>query len=632
MISTEKTSHKSPDKKGLIPTPSSCVSAWAPTRGIGCFLKEPQAERRISGFILIFFALTVLINVPIVKSVDSFENDQTTNDILSLQEILQDRQRFDKLPDFTQFEKSPDSTGYTPNEIIVKFKETTANLINEKFSRMRAGRVSGRSGSLDKLLQRYEVIKIEPLFEGFKARRAQLQRLAAKDRQQLTNKERQILGRLQRAPKKAEIPALDRIFKLKVQLQSGESLPEVVAAYNNDPEVEYAQLNYQYKLVGTPNDPQFSLQWALENYGQEHPPAYDSGGWDSDIDAPEAWDITTGDSEMVVAVIDTGVDYNHRDIDDNMWTNEDEHQGDYNYDGFAGVGGVDDDGDGLIDEDSLGNSRFLDDGVTPNPLWKNDIPADDDENGYEDDFLGYDFCKYDDNQWDSDPLDDHGHGTHCAGIIAAEGNNGLDIAGINWNAKIMAVKFLSYNGSGSSSDAIKAIEYAVDNGAQVLSNSWGRRGDDVGADPAMQDAIAYAASLGVTVVAAAGNDNNDNSSIPYFPANYEQVISVAATDSHDERASFSNFGDMVDIAAPGVDIISLRAGDTSMGAIYNDYTTVASGTSMAGPHVAGAAAFLLAYDNTLIPRQISYILTTTGDPLEPGICRSNARLNLFNAL
>ncbi|MHC4624048.1 MAG: S8 family serine peptidase, partial [Planctomycetota bacterium] len=154
-------------------------------------------------------------------------------------------------------------------------------------------------------------------------------------------------------------------------------------------------------------------------------------------------------------------------------------------------------------------------------------------------------------------MDDNGHGTHCAGIIAASTNNGLDIAGVCWRAKIMAVKFLGAEGWGAESDAVRALYYAVENGADVISNSWGGASD---AD-SLRETIDYAYSQGVIMVAAAGNDNTDS---PTYPANNDHVIAVAATDSDDQKASFSNYGDWVDIAAPGVDVLSLRADGTDI--------------------------------------------------------------------
>jgi hypothetical protein len=350
------------------------------------------------------------------------------------------------------------------------------------------------------------------------------------------------------------------LYKLTVELDPGQSLEEAVAAFDDNPAVEYAQFNHIVSIFTTPNDSLYSIQWPLNNTGQSYPGG--SGTTDCDIDAPEAWDISTGSGDVVVAVIDTGVDDDHRDLDDNMWT---------------------------------------------------------DANG----FHGKDFVN-DDN----DPMDDHGHGTHCAGIIAAEGNNNYDISGVNWTARIMAIKFLDSYGWGTSEDAISAVTYAVNNGADILSNSWG------GSEPnqAAQDAFDYAHSQGVISIAAAGNKTWpwEDPTQPTYPAACQNVVAVAATDSDDEMASFSYRGEWVDLAAPGVDVLSLRATGTSMGPPYDDYTIVSSGTSMACPHVAGACALLLSVNSAVSPNDVREILVGTVDPIDDGVCYSDGRLNCYN--
>jgi hypothetical protein len=266
------------------------------------------------------------------------------------------------------------------------------------------------------------------------------------------------------------------------------------------------------------------------------PSSYRSGTPDCDIDAPEAWDVNTGSSDIVIAVIDTGVDYTHRDLQANMWVNNGE-------------------------------------------IPDNDI--DDDDNGYVDDVYGYDLMNE-----DGDPVDDHGHGTHCAGTIAAISDNGFDVAGVCWNARIMSLKVFSESGGGCGCDIYQAFYYAVNNGADITSNSWGGGGYS----QTNQQIIDYVHSQGVLTVASAGNGN---SSALHYPSGYGNVIGVAATDSDDKKASFSNYGDRVDIAAPGVDVLSLRAAGTSLGTVYDDYTTILSGTSMSCPHVSAVAALIM---------------------------------------
>jgi len=449
---------------------------------------------------------------------------------------------------------------YVPDEIIVKFRAEAARELearqNQKDSAgkpksptLQSYDAAVLTGSFRGLSRRYKLKAARGLFRNFRKNRKRLQRLLKKDAALVTEKERRILKRLKRAGGKPNVPALDRIYKLKVQLQPGQSLEDVVSAYNNHPDVEYAELNYIFSADMVPNDPEYPSQWALPK-----------------ISAPDAWDIRTDASEVIVAVIDTGIDYEHDDIDDNMWINQAE---------FNGTTGVDDDG-----------------------------------NGYIDDIYGYDFVNK-----DSDPLDDHGHGTHCAGIIAAEGDNSLDVSGLCWHGRIMALKFLDWTGYGSDTDAIEALYYAVENGAEVISNSWG----GPFASQALAEAIDYAHSRGVIVVAAAGNTGSTD---PHYPAYYENVLSVAATDSDDKRAFFSTYGEWVDIAAPGTDILSLSAGGG---------TTNKSGTSMSCPYVAGTCGLMLSIYPQMDIERVRWLLMESAEPIYPGVCASG-RLNVYQAL
>ena len=428
-----------------------------------------------------------------------------------------------------------------PDEIVVKFKSDAATSLEEKTSASLDTAKTEFPGSLDKLNKKFRLRNIKPLFKNFKAHRNEIKALLKKNKARLTQQEKRVLQRLKRAPEKASVPALDRIYKLQFALTPDESIQDILSAYNNDPNVEYAEANYRVSICKVPDDPLYPLQWPLDNTGQDYPASgrynLPPGTPGSDIDAPEAWNIHTGSSDVIVAVTDTGVDYAHRDIAGNIWINQTE---------WNGTTGIDDDG-----------------------------------NGYIDDIYGYDFVNHDNN-----PHDDNGHGTHCAGTIAAGGNNGLDIAGVCWDAKIMALKFLDENGEGFSSDGAIAIYYATENAADIISNSW------AGPYPSetLEEVIDYAHSLGVIMVAAAGNNNSDT---PVYPAYYENMIAVAATNSNDQKATFSNYGSRVDIAAPGVDVLSLRAAGTSLGTIYDDYTTIASGTSMACPHVSAIIALIM---------------------------------------
>jgi subtilisin family serine protease len=316
-----------------------------------------------------------------------------------------------------------------------------------------------------------------------------------------------------------------------VKLPEDMTVEEALEVFENDPDVVYAEPNYTLYATATfPNDPDFANLWGLNN------------GSDTDIDAPEAWEITTGSSDIVVAVIDSGVDYNHPDLEANIWVNPDEAIGDANGDGFPGIQGVDDDGDGLVDEDSYGRQQG-------DPGYTNDLKDDDDENGYNDDIRGWDFF---DN--DNDPIDSDDHGTHVAGTIAAVGNNAIGITGVCWRATIMALRFLDAFGDGTTDKAISAIEYANEKGAHIINNSWGGGGYS----QALKEAIDASSAL---VVCAAGNTGTNIETAPFYPASFTtpHIISVAATDQNDNRASFSNYGiTSVDVAAPGTSIYSCR--------------------------------------------------------------------------
>ena len=213
-------------------------------------------------------------------------------------------------PFLTEQLTDPAPIEYVPNEIIVKFRKEAATNIEKAVSAGKGANDAQFSSSLDKLHKKYRLKHTRPLFKDFKEHREQLQALHNKNKLLLTKQEKRILRRLKRAPKNAKVPDLDRIYELELDLEEGESLEDVVAAYGSDPDVEYAELNYIVSIDSEPNDSLFPLQWALENRRQIYPESgyYSSppGTMDSDIDAPEAWDIHTDSSDVVVAVIDTG--------------------------------------------------------------------------------------------------------------------------------------------------------------------------------------------------------------------------------------------------------------------------------------------------------------------------------------
>jgi subtilisin family serine protease/Ca2+-binding RTX toxin-like protein len=360
------------------------------------------------------------------------------------------------------------------------------------------------------------------------------------------------------------------------------SVESALAKYSTSSLFEYIEPDYIVTAGALtpkstiPNDPSFTQLWGLNNTGQ-------SGGTvDADIDAPEAWDIQRGNPNLVVGVIDTGVDYNHQDLVGNIWTNP----------GEIAADGIDNDG-----------------------------------NGYIDDVRGWDFA-YNDNN----PMDVYGHGTHVSGTIAGKGNNGIGVTGVAWNAQIMPLKFLDDSGSGSTSNAILAISYATAKGVKITNNSWG--GGNF--SQALYDAINAAGQLGALFIAAAGNDANDNDANPSYPASYNlaNIVSVAATNRNDQLVTLANTGGWwgssygltsVDLGAPGSDIYSTTPGNT-----YSTY----SGTSMATPHVSGAAALLWSQNPTWTAQQVKTALMNTGDSLASlaGKTVSGKRLNVYNAL
>lgn len=363
----------------------------------------------------------------------------------------------------------------------------------------------------------------------------------------------------------------------------------VVDQYASLGNVEYAEANSVIQLddpaagdktvdvdsntyeAGSPNDPQFADQWALHNQGQN------GGKEKADISALQAWTKTQGSKDVVVAVLDSGVDYNHVDLRANMWTRPDNVP------------------------------EYVD----------NELGTMDDLHGFDVDMnLG-------------DPMDDNGHGTHCAGVIGAEGDNGVGIAGINWHVQIMPLKFLGRGGFGTTKAAIEAINYAIDRkkhgvNLRVISASWG----STSKSKALEDAIRVAGDAGILFIAAAGNNGTDNDKRPHYPSNYDlpNVVSVAATDNSDNLTSFSNYGvKTVHIAAPGKDITSTWLNDS-----FRD----ASGTSMATPQVSGVAALIVSVNPNISVAKLKERLLKSVDKCDAlnGKIASGGRLNAAKAL
>ncbi|MFH2050471.1 MAG: S8 family serine peptidase [bacterium] len=382
-----------------------------------------------------------------------------------------------------------------------------------------------------------------------------------------------------------KVPDLTTIYKLT--LPDSADILKLVEEYGRDPNVEYAEPNYIYHTYETiPNEyanraALTAAQWSLDK-----------------IQAPEAWNIETGSSDVIIGIIDTGVDWDHPDLAANIWTNP-------------------------------GEDPWSD----PNdPTTGNGI--DDDANGYVDDWKGWDFVTInpeavypgeDPGPPDNNPMDFDGHGTRLAGIATGVTNNAKGIAGIAWNCKIMSIRagFKNAGGMGQTESSwySPAIVYASDNGAKVINMSFGGRCWAV--PQTTKEAVDYADSLGVVLVAAAGNSN---SSHPIYPAFFENVIAVAATDENDAKASFSNYGSWIDVAAPGVGIYSTS--------FDNTYDT-RSGTSSSSSIVAGIAALILSKNSTLSNEQVMQILESSADDVGSSgwdIYSGYGRVNAYKAL
>ncbi|WP_243337134.1 InlB B-repeat-containing protein [Anaeromyxobacter soli] len=464
-----------------------------------------------------------------------------------------------------------------PGRLIVKFRDTLgepADVIHRFGLRFAANARSG-GADLDRLDAEYRVSAVRPVFSSLFARA-----ISAPGKGAIADRRRKLLetvnasrarfaARASRAGR-AELPDLVRTYVFEVPADT--DVAKMALDYAANPNVEYAVPDRLAKTQALPDDPylQSSGSW-----GQ----AYGDLWALAKIGAPAAWDVATG-AGSVVAVVDTGLDYNHPDIAANVWANPAE---------LGGVPGVDDDG-----------------------------------NGYVDDVRGWDFA-----YGDADPMDRMGHGTHVSGTIAAAGNNGAGVIGVAYQARIMPVKGLDDSGYGPFSTLAAAVTYAAMNGADVISNSWGCYGTGC-TDAAIADAVALARSLGCVITFAAGNDDADVKDA--FPAKLQDVITVAASGADDSKASFSNWGYLVDVAAPGGgpdaaspyaaarNILSLRAagtGDANL-VVGGSYLRQA-GTSMATPHVSAVAALVLSANPQLTVAQVESIIRHTardavGDP------------------
>lgn len=347
----------------------------------------------------------------------------------------------------------------------------------------------------------------------------------------------------------------------EVDVPVGMDVGDILSTYAADPRVLSAQPDFVVQSEALPNDPLLGQQWGITNTN----PAYT-------INAAAAWDKTTGSGRTIVAVIDTGVDYNHPDLAPNMWRN---------------------------------TAEIVGNGI------------DDDNNGYIDDIYGYNFVNNNGN-----PMDLNGHGTHVAGILGAQGNNGIGVTGVNWDVQIMALRFLDASGRGSTSDALRALNYAVQMGATISNNSW----TSPAYDAALEAGIKNAGLAGHIYVAAAGNSGQNSDINKLYPGSYtaDNLVTVAGLDSYNRLASWSNRGQSVEIAAPGTSIYST---------LPNGKYGYMSGTSMATPFVTGAMALVRDQNPTWTAQQVIQRVLSTADQLSTlsGLI-GGGRLNLGAAV
>ena len=480
------------------------------------------------------------------------------------------------------------------------------------------------------------------------------------------------------------IPSLANCYLF--HLSNKTDIFNAVTQYEKIPWVEYAEPNYLYYHCMMPNDPLFDQQWALHNTGQT------GGTYDADIDAPEAWDIETGDPEVVIAVIDTGVDYTNPDsgnytqgVTEEPFILESPHPlnltGYKTSDSFPECDAVSfhisqfdvDSVIGLVIKNRLPNkliAKKLFNGMlyngTGSDVWTKYSEYGSSNNiifqAFGEDYWGFAIDKIKKLVWqplsemsslfvdgydlyfkNPDPMDDQGHGTHCIGIVAAETNNTQGIAGIAHDCKIMPIKVGGSSAIGTVSlvAVSKGIVYAVLHDADIISMSLGGPKSRI-----MNLALNYASNKGVVIVASAGN-SNINGRTQSYPAGHPDVIAVAATDQNDSKAYFTNFGSWVDVAAPGVDIVSLRAHGTDLYLLdttappgshfvppYDPNATayLASGTSMAGPHVAGVAGLILSKNSNLTASEVRTIIRSSTDPVDSLLPIGTGRINAYTAL
>jgi len=472
----------------------------------------------------------------------------------------------------------PDFVGYVPDEIVVKFKPAAVAKVEK---RQLASGILGIA-SVDQINQKYSATAVSEMFPNAK-------------------------------PVAVNVRVIDLSGYYKIRFsQNYDDIEKVVAEYQTLPEVEKAEAIGIHTVHATPNDGNYASQWHL-NQSNDH-----------DVDAPEAWDVEDGSSQIIVGVLDTGVRYFHKDLggsaasyttpeaaDGNMWINDDEKNG---------VAGVDDDGNGYVD-DWIGWDFVDDAGDTRTPVWTGedgDVP-------------------------DNDPRDFNGHGTHCAGNVAAINNNGYATAAVSggWGGngngvKVMALR-MGYSakylrryevGLVRMDYAAQAFYYAADNGAHIVSCSWGSSNSG-----GIEDAIDYFVAQGGLVFNSAGNDGTTTAS---YVAGRSDVVAVASSDQNDCKSDFSNYGTWVDISSPGTAIMSLYHSHDDAA---NDYVATLDGTSMACPIAASVAALIWSQNRSWSANDVLQRLYDTADDIYAESCNSSysgqlgaGRVNAFAAV
>lgn len=417
----------------------------------------------------------------------------------------------------------------------------------------------------------------------------------------------------------------------EVDLGKGMTVAKALSAYKAEKGVLDAEPDYELSVSSVSNDPLLSQQWALNNTGQE------GGTPGADIHAEQAWSVTTGSPNIVVAVLDTGVDYDQPDLAENIWINQADIP-DYWYtksNPASGYNKIVYKSEIVTATPGIITFRDLNNPVNKGLVWNSDgdslIDAGDllrpvsqggwEEPGKTNDLIGWNYVSNNNN-----PMDQNGHGTNVAGILGAVGNNGIGVAGVDWNVQIMPVQFMGADGYGSISSFIQALNYAVQHGAKITNNSW----EGAPNSQALYDAFQNAQQHGVICVAAAGNEaTNDDTTLDYpasFSTRLNNVVTVAATTNTDQLASFSNYGvNSVDLAAPGVNILST---------LPNGKYGAMSGTSMATPEVAGALALVWGLHPSWNYTQVINQVLNTTDKLSSlqGKVKTGGRLDLAAAV